>query len=84
MAKAGCWVEVRYGWGLKGIPIAQSGNRELLQQCKRTVLAEAERKAEISMQVDSILGSIEEQELKKLRSVLELLIPEDERSQSGT
>ena len=74
MAKPACWVELRYGWGLKGIPIAQSGNPKLLRQCKQVLLAEAERKAEISKHVDSVLGSIEEQELIKLRFILDLLI----------
>lgn len=74
MAKPACWVELRYGWGLKGIPIAQSGNPKLLRQCKQVLLAEAERKAEISKHVDSVLGSIEEQELIKLRVILDLLI----------
>lgn len=80
MAKPTCWIELRYGWGLKGIAIAQSGNPELLQQAREVILAEAERKAEISRQIDSVLGLIEEQELTKLRRILETLIPEDKES----
>lgn len=77
MSKPSCWVELRYGWGLKGIPIALSGNPNLLRRCKQVLLLEAKRKAEISRHVDLVLGSIEEQELIKLRSVLDLLIPEE-------
>lgn len=84
MVKPACWVELRYGWGLKGIPIAQSGNPKLLRHCKQTLLTEAERKTEISKQVDCVLGSIEEQELIKLRSVLELLIPDDSGGEYGS
>jgi len=76
MAKPTCWVELRYGWGLKGIAVAQSGNPRLLEQTRDVILAEAERKAQISRQVDSVLGFIEEQELAKLRRILEVLIPE--------
>ena len=74
MAKPACWIELRYGWGLKGIPIARSGNPKLLRRCKQTLLAEAAQKAEMSGRVDSILGSIEKQELIKLQSVLDLLV----------
>jgi len=74
MAKPACWVELRYGWGLKGIPIARSGNPKLLRHCKQILLAEAEQKTEMSGRVDSVLGSIEKQELIKLRSVLDLLV----------
>lgn len=73
MAKPACWVEVRYGWGLKGISIAQTGNPELLRQAKEVILAEAKRKAQISKQVDPILGLIEEQELVKLERILRAL-----------
>ena len=75
MAKPVCWVELRYGWGLKGIPIAQTASSELLKQVKEILLAEAERRAEVSQKVDPILGFIEEQELKKLRRILEVVIP---------
>ena len=74
MAEPACWVELRYGLGLKGIPIARSGNPELLRHCKQVLLAEAERKSEMSGRIDSVLGSIEKQELIKLRSVLDLLV----------
>ena len=75
MAKSACWVELRYGWGLKGIPIAQTASSQLLKQVKEILLAEAERRADMSRKVDPILGFIEEQELKKLREILNLLIP---------
>ena len=75
MAKSACWVELRYGWGLKGIPIAQTASSQLLKQVKETLLAEAERRAHTSRKIDPILGFIEEQELKKLREILNLLIP---------
>ncbi len=74
MAKPACWIELRYGWGLKGIPIARSGNPKLLRRCKQILLAEAAQKAKMSGRVDSILGSIEKQELIKLQSVLDLLV----------
>ena len=75
MAKPVCWVELRYGWGLKGIPIGQTASPELLKQVKEILLSEAERRAEVSQKVDSILGFIEEQELGKLRRILEVVIP---------
>lgn len=75
MAKPVCWIELRYGWGLKGIPIAQTVSSELLKQVKETLLTEAERRAESSRKVDSVLGFIEEQELEKLRRILEVIIP---------
>lgn len=77
MAKPTCWVELRYGWGLKGIAIAQSGNPKLLRQTKEVMLAEAERKAQITKRVDSILALIEQEEFNRLRRILEVLIPED-------
>lgn len=75
MAKSVCWVELRYGWGLKGIPIGQTVNSELLKQVKEILLSEAERRAEVSQKVDPILGFIEEQELGKLRRILGRVIP---------
>ena len=75
MAKTVCWLELRYGWGLKGIPIAQTASSELLKQVKEILLSEAERRAEVSQKVDPILGFIEEQELEKLRRILEVVIP---------
>ena len=75
MAKPVCWVELRYGWGLKGIPIGQTASSELLKQVKEILLSEAERRAEVSQKVDPILGFIEEQELEKLRRILGRVIP---------
>jgi hypothetical protein len=75
LAKPVCWVELRYGWGLKGIPIAQTASSELLKLAKEILLAEAERRAEVSQKVDPILGFIEEQELEKLRRILTVVIP---------
>jgi hypothetical protein len=75
MAKPACWIELRYGWGLKGIPVAQTANPRLLHQAKETLLAEARRRAEISQHVDTKLGFIEEQEWNKLRQILDVLIP---------
>jgi len=80
MTKPTCWVELKYGWGLKGIAIAQSGNPHLLRQCKQILLAEAERRAEVSSHVDSILGYIEKQELIQLQSVLNLLLKDNAES----
>jgi len=77
LTKPVCWVELRYGWGLKGIPIAQTANSELIRQVKEILLAEAERRAEVSQKVDPILGFIEEQELEKLRRILGIVIPDD-------
>lgn len=77
MAKQVCWIELRYGWGLKGIPIGQTVSSELLKQVKETLLTEAERRAEFSRKVDSLLGFIEEQELDKLRRILEVIIPDN-------
>jgi len=75
LAKPICWVELRYGWGLKGITIGQTASLELLKQAKEILLSEAERRAEVSQKVDSILGFIEEKELEKLRQILEVVIP---------
>ena len=75
MAKPVCWVELRYGWGLKGIPIGQTASLELLKQVKGILLSEAERRAEVSQKVDPILGFIQEQELEKLRRILEVVVP---------
>jgi hypothetical protein len=75
LSKSVCWVELRYGWGLKGIPIGQTVNSELLKQVKEILLSEAERRAEVSQKVDPILGFIEEQELGKLRRILGRVIP---------
>ena len=75
MAKPVCWVELRYGWGLKGIPIGQTASSELLKQVKGILLSEAERRAEVSQKVDPILGFIQEQELEKLRRILEVVVP---------
>ena len=77
MAKSVCWVELRYGWGLKGIPIGQTASSELLKQVKEILLSEAERRAEVSQKVDPILGFIEEQELEKLRRILGAVIPDN-------
>lgn len=78
MAKPTCWIELRYGWGLKGTLIAQTGNPDLLREVKRVILAEAERKAELSKRVDYVLGSIEREELVKLQRILNMVIPEDD------
>lgn len=77
MRKPVCWVELRYGWGLKGIPIAQTASSELLSQIKEILLSEAVRRAEVSQKVDPILGFIEEQELEKLRRILGVVIPDN-------
>jgi len=83
MAKPACWIELRYGWGLQGIAIAQSGNLELLRQAKNVILAEAKRKAQISKQVDSVLGLIEEQELVKLERILQAVGLLDENAEAA-
>jgi len=44
---------------------------------KEILLAEAEQRAEVSLNVDPVLGFIEEQELEKLRRILEVIIPSD-------
>ena len=77
MAKATCWIELRYGWGLKGVAIAQTGNPAILRQVKQVILAEAKRKTEISRQVDTTLGFIQEQEYTKLQQILDTVMPED-------
>jgi hypothetical protein len=78
--KAAFWIELRYGWGLKGIPIAQTASSELLIRLKEVLLTEAERRARISQKVDPVLGFIEEQELEKLRRVLKVVIPNNSES----
>jgi hypothetical protein len=78
--KAAFWIELRYGWGLKGIPIAQTASSELLIRLKEVLLTEAERRARISQKVDPVLGFIEEQELEKLRRVLRVVIPNNSES----
>jgi hypothetical protein len=80
LTKAACWVELRYGWGLKGIPIGQTASLQLLKQVKESLLAEAERRAEVSHKVDPVLGFIEEQELEKLRRILGVVIPNNGES----
>jgi hypothetical protein len=52
----------------------------LLKLAKGILLAEAERRAEVSQKVDPILGFIEEQELEKLRRILGRVIPDNGES----
>jgi len=51
-------------------------DQEIMDEIDRE-MAEAERRAEVSHKVDPVLGLIEEQELKKLRRILRVVIPDD-------
>lgn len=75
MARPRCWIELRYGWGSKGIPVAQTSDPRLLRDLRDILLAEAERRTEVSRATDYTFGFIQEQELRKLRSILDMLIP---------
>lgn len=75
MVRPRCWVELRYGWGSKGIPVAQTSDPRLLRELRDTLLAEAERRTKVARATDYIFGFIQEQELRKLRSILDMLMP---------
>ncbi len=72
-----CWVSVVYDWGDEGLNLAKTENPEVLALAKRVLLEEAEVRLAVSREVDQIIAILDDAELKRLRVVLDRLIPEE-------
>jgi hypothetical protein len=60
----------------KPFRIADIANRGLLIQAAHTAIHEQDCKAACVDEVDSVLGAVEREESRKLRAVMNLLMPE--------
>ena len=71
-----CWVSLNYDWGDHGLALVKTSNPKVLAAVKFVVLAEARERAEISRDVDPIIATLDDAELRRLQDVLDRLIPE--------
>ena len=55
---------------------AKTSDRKLLRQVAETVTREAFERAESVKKIDVFLGSVQEEEAKRLQKVLQTMIPE--------
>jgi hypothetical protein len=70
-----CWVALIYDWGDNGLQIARTRDASIIRLVKRTLLSEAQHRLSISRDIDEVVASLDEAELKRLRTVLDILVP---------
>jgi len=70
-----CWVALVYDWGDNGLQIARTKDASTIRLVKRTLLSEAQNRLSISRDIDEVVASLDEAELKRLRAVLDILVP---------
>jgi len=70
-----CWVALVYDWGDNGLQIARTKDASTIRLVKRTLLSEAQNHLSISRDIDEVVASLDEAELKRLRAVLDILVP---------
>jgi len=73
------WLELKYGEGKAAITIYRLIDNQLLRAFKRKALDQAEWNVKESRVIDPVVGLLDQFEADKLKAVLELLIPSDER-----
>ena len=64
-----------YDWGNNGLQIARTKDASTIRLVKRTLLSEAQNHLSISRDIDEVVASLDEAELKRLRAVLDILVP---------
>ena len=64
-----------YDWGDNGLQIARTKDASTIRLVKRTLLSEAQNHLSISRDIDEVVASLDEAELKRLRAVLDILVP---------
>ena len=69
------WLELKYGEGRTSLTLWRLKDSQLLVAFKKKAIKDAEWRAEESSAVDEVVGIIDKFELEKLRSLLNLLIP---------
>ena len=74
-----CWVAIVYDWGDEGLPIARTADPEVLRLVKRKVLNEAQKRLQISQEIDEVVAALDESEVRRLHNILDLLIREEEK-----
>lgn len=70
-----CWVALVYDWGDEGLPIVRTSDPSLLRLVKKKVLSEAQKQLSISKEIDEVISTLNEAELKRLEAVLDILVP---------
>jgi hypothetical protein len=70
-----CWVALVYDWGDNGLQIARTKDASTMRLVKRTLLSEAQNRLSISRDIDEVVASLDEAELKRLQAVLDILVP---------
>jgi len=70
-----CWLEVRYDYGSRDVPLAIVDNPRILHMVKAYLLVRQEQVARKARQMDELLSVSEEAELTRLRKVLDMAIP---------
>jgi len=70
-----CWVALVYDWSDNGLQIARTKDASTIRLVKRTLLSEAQNRLSISRDIDEVVASLDEAELKRLRAVLDILVP---------
>ena len=69
------WLELKYGEGRSSLTLWRLKDSQLLVAFKKKAIKDAERRVEESSALDEVVGIIDKFELEKLRSLLDLLIP---------
>jgi len=72
-----CWLELRYDYGPRDVPLDMVDNPWILRMVKAYLLTRQEQIARKARQMDELLGISEEEELSRLRKVLDMAIPGD-------
>ena len=72
-----CWVALVYDWGDKGLSIARTSDSSILHLIKQKILSEAKSRLSISKDIDEVMAVLDEAELKRLQTVLDMLIPSE-------
>ncbi|MEE8373136.1 MAG: hypothetical protein V3R87_05445 [Dehalococcoidia bacterium] len=72
------WAELRYGVSGQGVALCKSDNPYLLRVFKRCVLEKAGQLANESEAVDEVIHLHDNLELRRLREVLSLVVPDEE------
>ena len=69
------WLELKYGEGKAAVTVCRLTDAQILHAFKRKVIQQAQWSAQESLAIDPVVGMLDDYEMRKLKAVLEMLIP---------
>ena len=72
MRAKGLWVELRYGFGERGIPLGRTTDRGVIRAAKEALAQEAVATYLRSRDADPVVAALQKLELRRIEEILSL------------